>query len=574
MTKERILFILFFIFTLNSLGQNIPIYTQYIVNPYISNPAYAGLEGKPSAALTYRKQWFGITDAPVTTNFVFHTPLFAGLNMGLNVTQDNYGIFSSSSALLTVGYTLGLGWNHYISFGMSGGAGFQNIDYTNVNINDPALTNLLNKNTYLDGNVGFAYHKGNLNIGIALPRIFDTQIYPTESFDAGTLGLIRNYIITTDYMVYFADENFAFQPYALYRSYAGYTPQIEGGGIFHIKNLLWAGGSYRQNFGIAGLAGVKVNGNFSFGYSYEIPTTKASNINKTSHELQLTFSFGEKNNRSKKHATFLASNKPVKEKKKKEEVAKKEEIKEEKTEKKEVVAKKEEPKEEKTEKKEEVAKKEEPKEKLKDEKQSEEEKLESTTPIKDIEKVSTDIKIEETKTENTNSVPIEKVVNNPIEKVIYNTPIDETVEKTEVTSTSKTKVKDNIDSDIAPFLTTTSPSLEVKPPKKDTKINSNKNNDLKPSLEPAIIAKKGNHPFELNTGHYVVVGVFGVFKNAVSFSDQAQAKGYNTEYGYNSEKKLFYVVIHYADSPEITRQKRDELRKNSQFSKAWYLLVE
>jgi len=539
MTKERILFILFFIFTLNGFGQNIPIYTQYIVNPYIYNPAYAGLEGKPSTALTYRKQWFGIIDAPTTTNFVFHTPVFAGLNLGLNVTQDNYGIFKSSSALLTAGYTLGLGWNHYISFGMSGGAGFQSIDYTNVNLNDPALANVLEQNTYLDGNAGIAYHKGNLNFGIALPRIFQTQTYPTETFDAGTLGLIKNYIITADYMVYFADDKFAFQPYALYRSYGGYSPQIEGGAIFHIKNLLWAGGSFRQDFGIAGLAGLKVNGNFSFGYSYEIPTTKASNINKTSHELQLTFSFGEKNNRSKKHATFLASNKPKKEKKKKEVVAKKEEVKED---------------EPPTEKPVTVAKKEETKEVKKIENNPKDEPI-LNNPVEEVKEVK-------------------KTETRPTDEVVSKLPTKEIINDTEINLKAKKEEEHKTNSNIDPFKTVTTPTLEVEPRKKESETKVITINSNKPRLEPAVIAKKGNHPFELNTGHYVVVGVFGVFKNAVRFSDKAQAQGYDTEYGFNSEKKLFYVVLHYADNPEITRQKRDKLRNNSQFSNAWYLLVE
>lgn len=508
MTKVRILFILFFIATFNGFSQNIPIYTQYIVNPYIYNPAYAGLEGKSTVGLTYRKQWYGINNAPTTTNFVFHTPLFLGLNMGLNVTQDNYGIFKTSSALLSVGYTIGLGWNHYLSVGISGGAGFNNIDFTNVNPNDPAFGNIIEQNTYLDGNAGVAYHIGNFNVGVSLPRMFQTETFPTQTFDAGTLGLIKNYIITADYMLYFADDNFAFQPYALYRSYDGYTPQVEGGGIFHIKNLLWVGGAYRQDFGIAGMAGVKVKGSFSFGYSYEIPAVKATNINKTSHEILLTVSFGKKNKRSKKHATFLASKKPEKEKKKK------------------AVAKKEEPKEE---------------------------------PVKEETQTNT---LPEKETNNGGAIVAGAVV-------VAATNDDDKKEDLVVKETTP---------DPTPFQTTTPPPITVIPPPKDTTpiadvplvVKTEKVEEFK----PAVVAKKGNHPFELDRGHYVVVGVFGVFENAVGYSDKAQSQGYDTEYGFNSDKKLFYVVIHYADDPEITRQKRDSLRKVKQFEKAWYLLVE
>ena len=520
MKIARILSILFFATALNGFTQNIPIYTQYIVNPYIYNPAYAGLEGKPAAGLTYRKQWYGINNAPTTANFVFHMPVFAGLNFGLNVTQDNYGIFKSSSALMSLGYTVDLGWNHYLSVGFSGGAAFNNIDYTNVNISDPAFANLLDQGTALDGNAGIAYHKGNFNLGISLPKIFQTDTFPTQTFDTGTIGGVDNYIITADYMVYFADNNFAFQPYGLYRSYKAYTPQFEAGGIFHMKNLLWVGGAYRQNFGIAGLAGLKVNGNFSFGYSFEMPAVKATNINKTSHEIQLNFSFGEKNDRSKKHATFLASNKPKKEKKKK---------------KKEEIAKKEEPKDEKLE------------DKGKEEEPKKEEKIEDQAPP--IEKEKTDnVAFSNTTNEK------EETKTDPKENVDINKEEENTKEK-----------------EVDPFKTNVTPPIDVNPPQN----NPNISREEKTSNEnmPAVVAKKGDHPFELEKGHYVVLGAFGVFENAVKFSDKAQAQGQNASYGFNSEKKLFYVVIQYSNNPTKTRQKRDELRKLKEYEKAWYLLV-
>lgn len=511
MTKVRILFILFFIATFNGFSQSLPIYTQYIVNPYIYNPAYAGLEGRATVGLTYRKQWYGITDAPTTANLVFHTPLFAGLNMGINVTQDKFGIFENSSALLSVGYTIGLGWNHYLSMGISGGARFQMIDYTNLNLNDPAFAGVLDQNTYLDGNAGIAYHISGFNLGISLPQIFKSEVFPTDSIQLGEIGgVINSYIITADYMLYFADDNFAFQPYGLYRSYEGFSPQFEAGGIFHIKNMLWVGGAYRQDFGIAGLAGVKIKGNFSFGYSYEIPAIKATNVNKSSHEIQLNISFGKKNKRSKKHATFLASSKPVKEKPKKEEV----------------VAKKEEPKEE-------PKKEEAPVEK------TPEKKVEPTTPTPAKEAVVA-------------AAVVTAVANND--------------------DVSERGIETQKEPDPAPFQTDIPPPIEVSPPKKETRPVVVKE-AYKEDAKPAVVAKKGNHPFELERGHYVVVGAFGVFENAVRYSDKAQSDGYNTEYGFNSEKKLFYVVINFSDNPEITRQKRDNLRKVKEFEKAWYLLV-
>ncbi len=290
------------------VSQNIPIFTQYYTNPYIYNPAYAGLEGLSTFTLTHRRQWIGINDAPVTSNFVFHTAMKGGVNLGVNVTQDEAGIFKSTSGLVTFGYAVGFGYNQIISFGISGGASFNNVDLSRgVNINDPALSGVLDNNASLAGNAGIGYRIGNLNLGFTLPQLFKTESYGTDPFDKGEFDALSNYIVTADYMIYFGMGEHIIEPYVLYRSYQGYSSQFETGLIVQLRNLFWIGGAYRQNFGYAGMAGLKLSGNMSIGYAYEIPSNKVSGVNAATHEMQLTISIGEKKKRSKKYATFLAS---------------------------------------------------------------------------------------------------------------------------------------------------------------------------------------------------------------------------------------------------------------------------
>ena len=445
-------------------GQDIPIFTQYFANPYVYNPAYAGLEGRPAFSLSNRRQWVGIEDAPVTYNFTFHTPVVAGFNIGVNITQDNYGIFKSNTALLTFGYNINLGFNQYLSFGISGGVGSQQVDMTGLNPSDPALGGILDDGLFLDGNAGLAYHIGGFNIGISLPSIFTTRVYPTTDFDSGDLDLIANFIVTADYMIYFGADQYAFQPYALYRSYQGYDPQYEAGGIFHIKNIVWVGGGYREDFGVMGLIGVTIKGSFSAGYSYEMPLSGNDGVNQSSHEVQLTFAIGKRNKRSQNYATFVASEKPVKE------VTKKKIVEEE-----------------------------------------------------------------------------------PVDTVAAETP--------EV---------------IVPVVPPAD-SLVIAPP--DTIVAPVQIPiDSLPAIDdlgegPKVIARKGYHPFEMPSGNYVVVASYGEFQNAVRYNDELLAQGHDSDFGYNTDKKLFYVYLYKGDDSDSTRIKRNELRGNPKFAKAWYLLV-
>ena len=55
-------------------AQQLPVFTQYIFNKYVFNPAVTGTEDNFSATANYRYQWQGITDAPRTYILSLHGP--------------------------------------------------------------------------------------------------------------------------------------------------------------------------------------------------------------------------------------------------------------------------------------------------------------------------------------------------------------------------------------------------------------------------------------------------------------------------------------------------------------------
>jgi type IX secretion system PorP/SprF family membrane protein len=57
-----------------SFGQQLPHYTQYMLNSYILNPAVAGIENYTDVKISHRHQWVGIDGAPVTTYLTIHGP--------------------------------------------------------------------------------------------------------------------------------------------------------------------------------------------------------------------------------------------------------------------------------------------------------------------------------------------------------------------------------------------------------------------------------------------------------------------------------------------------------------------
>ncbi|MCK4750811.1 MAG: type IX secretion system membrane protein PorP/SprF, partial [Bacteroidales bacterium] len=56
----------FMILPLATRAQQMPLYSQYLMNGYLLNPAITGHDGYTSFNLTARQQWLGFKDAPAT----------------------------------------------------------------------------------------------------------------------------------------------------------------------------------------------------------------------------------------------------------------------------------------------------------------------------------------------------------------------------------------------------------------------------------------------------------------------------------------------------------------------------
>src|SRR3954471_12092371 len=107
-------FIFLWIVNIPAEAQDIANFTQFFFNPYSINPSYAGIDGKASATLSYRKQWATIDGGPTVVNLSFHAPATKRLSYGFNILQDNRGLLSNTGLLLTLGYNVSLAEHSFL----------------------------------------------------------------------------------------------------------------------------------------------------------------------------------------------------------------------------------------------------------------------------------------------------------------------------------------------------------------------------------------------------------------------------------------------------------------------------
>ncbi len=137
-----------------------PQYTQYVINPFIINPACAGIENYHDVKLSYRQQWVGIKDAPATSYLTISSPLGksdlksnattlygtanednknkrlkdqysrskAHHGIGLQIINDQYGPFSNLSVKGVYAYHLGLTPKLTMSLGVGAGVNKTSLD--------------------------------------------------------------------------------------------------------------------------------------------------------------------------------------------------------------------------------------------------------------------------------------------------------------------------------------------------------------------------------------------------------------------------------------------------------------
>jgi hypothetical protein len=158
--------------------------------------------------------------------------------------------------------------------------------------NDPALTNLLDQNASIVGNAGISAHLKSFHIGVALPNLFSPSYVSQDVFNITEIKPFQAIIIHASNRFYFSQDKFVFEPYLVYRINGGLPSQYEFAGVLHINHLIWAGASFKQEFGISGFGGMKINKLFAVGGSYTLKNTGDNELNYPSFEIQLSYLLG------------------------------------------------------------------------------------------------------------------------------------------------------------------------------------------------------------------------------------------------------------------------------------------
>lgn len=148
--KRKLLTFVIGVASLCVYAQQTPQFTQYMYNTIAVNPGYAGSREALSIVGLHRSQWVGMDGGPVTQTLSIHTPLRnERIGVGFSFINDKLGDESNSYVYGDFAYTVNLGYQTKLAFGLKGGFSYYSIDEALFNnpqvFGDPYFQDKLNR---------------------------------------------------------------------------------------------------------------------------------------------------------------------------------------------------------------------------------------------------------------------------------------------------------------------------------------------------------------------------------------------------------------------------------------------
>jgi type IX secretion system PorP/SprF family membrane protein len=284
-----LLFLLLLLFTSLAHAQQDPLYAQYLFNPLVINPAYAGLNNNMNIMAGYRTQWTGLEGHPQTLNASVHTSLVNNkVGAGILFSNDQVGNIINNETNVSVAYKLNFKESTF-SFGMQAGLQNYRTNYSGLNILDPGDNAFVGgeRGSRVNIGAGVILKREKLFIGLSVPRLLPSTFRNGgQKFD-----LYNQHFYLMGAYVHYLNEHIRLKPSLLFRGVKSAPASVDLAVNVNI-NAIHTAGVFTRNFNTYGiLVQTLMKERFRFGYVFELPTAQSVGSRFTSHEITLGIMF-------------------------------------------------------------------------------------------------------------------------------------------------------------------------------------------------------------------------------------------------------------------------------------------
>lgn len=274
-----------------------PVYSQYLQNGLVINPAYTGTRGVLSSFLSYRIQWMGTNGSPLLQSLSIHSPLKNDkVALGLQGQFMQYGATKFTSIYGSYAYHISLRKGR-LSFGLKAGVDLTNTDYAGLLLNDmgdPVFKTNDKPLALPNVGAGVYYFEDRFFAGLTIPSFLNYRrdsngnAVPYHSFSQYDFLASAGALFSISPVLKFKPS--VLVAYSLQKTKK--LNQFDVNCNFIIADLIWAGASWRFSEQVAvAIVQVQLNQQLMFGLSYDYPAGRMNSYSKGSTEFTLRYEF-------------------------------------------------------------------------------------------------------------------------------------------------------------------------------------------------------------------------------------------------------------------------------------------
>ncbi|MEO8147630.1 MAG: type IX secretion system membrane protein PorP/SprF [Bacteroidia bacterium] len=278
-----------------AMAQQNPLYSQYMFNALVINPAYAGTQPYMSSTMFVRKQWVGFNGAPLTASATLHGPLKnKRMGLGMLINNDHIGITNQTDLYACYSYHLPI-QEGTLSMGLSGGISFYRSNLSDLTVwdaNDQVYELNSLSNQLPNFGTGLYYYSPKWYAGLSVPQLLSYD--PEKGLNAKKSSMhhpVPHYYFTTGFILG-NSEDIKFKPSCMIKYVQGAPFQFDVNLNVLFNQIVWVGASYRYHDAVVAIFEYQLSRKLRLGYAYDYPVTTLSTVTSGTHEIMMGYDFG------------------------------------------------------------------------------------------------------------------------------------------------------------------------------------------------------------------------------------------------------------------------------------------
>ncbi len=275
-------------------SQQLNSYSLFYNDLYLVNPAYAGVKQDLMLTTAVKQQWSGFGGAPSFQTLAGHMRFMDNMGAGGRVFNYTAGMLSKLGLEGTYAYRLQLNGSMYLSMALSAMLYQFSMNKSLINAKDDydlAVMNSADKMIVPDFNFGMLFYDEDKHYytGISVYQLMGRKVSLLNNDNLAN-EQVRHYNFTGGYFMDINDNISIESALLLKFIETGYV-QLDFNVNATFMKMFNVGVSYRTDNAIVAMFGLKT-GSFMFGYAYDYTLSDIGKYSVGSHEIFLTYQFG------------------------------------------------------------------------------------------------------------------------------------------------------------------------------------------------------------------------------------------------------------------------------------------